>query len=66
AVYGGEQSRQFGCSYIHIGFSCEENKPFILLNIWIDPWGLTGKPLNSPDIVKWSNKGGIVWQEIDT
>ncbi|EQB98840.1 HNH endonuclease [Photorhabdus temperata] len=33
---------------------------------WIDPWGLTGKPLNSPDISKWSNKGGTVWQEIDT
>ncbi|WP_346733115.1 HNH endonuclease [Photorhabdus luminescens] len=34
--------------------------------MWIDPWGLTGKPLNSPDMVKWSNKGGTVWQEIDT
>ncbi|WP_445375115.1 HNH endonuclease [Photorhabdus tasmaniensis] len=35
--------------------------------MWIDPWGLTGKPMNSPDVGKWVNKkGGTVWQEIDS
>lgn len=24
---------------------------------WIDPWGLTGKPLNSPLLDKWNEKG---------
>ena len=33
---------------------------------WVDPWGLTGKPLNSPDISKWLNKGGTVWQEVES
>ena len=32
---------------------------------WIDPWGLTGKPLNSPDMSKWLDKGGTIWQETD-
>lgn len=32
---------------------------------WIDPWGLTGKPLNSPDMSKWLDKGGTVWQETE-
>ncbi|NIF24409.1 hypothetical protein F3J40_22815 [Pantoea sp. Acro-835] len=35
-------------------------------NGWVDPWGLTGKPLNSPLLDKWNEKGGTVWQEIDT
>ncbi|WP_244866735.1 RHS repeat-associated core domain-containing protein [Photorhabdus heterorhabditis] len=35
--------------------------------MWIDPWGLTGKPMNSPDVGKWVNKkGGTVWQEMDS
>lgn len=33
---------------------------------WIDPLGLTGKPLNSPMLDKWIEKGGTVWQEIDS
>lgn len=32
---------------------------------WIDPLGLTGKPLNSPDMSKWLDKGGTVWQETE-
>ncbi|WP_254891947.1 RHS repeat-associated core domain-containing protein, partial [Salmonella enterica] len=32
---------------------------------WIDPWGLIGKPLNSPLTDKWLDKGGSIWQEID-
>lgn len=32
---------------------------------WIDPLGLTGKPLNSPNVKSWFNKGGSIWQEID-
>ncbi len=32
---------------------------------WIDPLGLTGKPLNSPTVKNWFNKGGSIWQEID-
>ncbi|NEK83780.1 MAG: hypothetical protein G3W58_21545 [Pantoea ananatis] len=32
---------------------------------WVDPLGLTGKPLNSPDMSKWLDKGGTVWQETD-
>ncbi|WP_314725855.1 HNH endonuclease, partial [Serratia entomophila] len=34
--------------------------------MWVDPLGLSGKPLNSPLIDKWVDKGGTVWQEVNT
>ncbi len=33
---------------------------------WVDPFGLTNKPKNSPLFDKWLDKGGTVWSEIDT
>ncbi|WP_223569265.1 RHS repeat-associated core domain-containing protein [Pseudomonas sp. BF-R-26] len=32
---------------------------------WIDPWGWSAKPPNSPDLAKWLDKGGSVHMEID-
>ncbi|MBD2827018.1 HNH endonuclease [Xenorhabdus sp. 5] len=32
----------------------------------MDSFGLSKKPLNSPDVNKWVNKGGNVWVEIET
>ncbi|MFP3830647.1 RHS repeat-associated core domain-containing protein, partial [Pseudomonas sp. SIMBA_021] len=34
---------------------------------WIDPWGWFGeKPLNSPDVTKWLEKGGTVHVEVES
>ncbi len=34
---------------------------------WIDPWGWFGeKPLNSPDVTKWLDKGGTVHVEVES
>ena len=33
---------------------------------WIDPFGLSNKPKNSPRFEKWMDKGGTAWSEIDT
>ncbi len=31
---------------------------------WIDPFGLTNKPKNSPTFDKWVDKGGTAWSEV--
>ncbi|MBY4867300.1 hypothetical protein DIE14_12775 [Burkholderia sp. Bp9017] len=34
---------------------------------WVDPWGWFGeKPLNSPDVTKWLDKGGTVHVEVES